>query len=66
MTKDYPQELLYTKKHLWYDPENCWVGITKNGQEELGEVVYTELPEPGEQIAAGGHTGSDRIIESYL
>lgn len=43
-------ELKYTKKHEWVnvDGDRAYIGITDFAQEELGEIVYVELPEIGE------------------
>ena len=44
-----PSELKYSKSHEWVkiEGEIATVGITDHAQEELGDVVYVELPEPG-------------------
>ena len=45
----------YTKEHEWIRVENGigTVGITVYAQEQLGDVVYVELPEPGRQVDRG-------------
>ena len=45
----YPSEYLYSREHEWVLVEGdvCTVGITHFAQEELGEVVFVELPEVG-------------------
>jgi glycine cleavage system H protein len=45
----YPTEYLYSKEHEWIRVEDdvCVLGITEFAQQELGEVVFVELPEPG-------------------
>jgi glycine cleavage system H lipoate-binding protein len=42
----YPQEYRYSKEHEWVQTEEdvCTVGITHFAQDELGEVVFVELP----------------------
>lgn len=42
----YPDELRYTKAHEWVKPENGTIlmGITEFAQDELGDVVFVELP----------------------
>lgn len=44
-----PQDLLYSKEHEWVRVENgsAVVGITDYAQDQLGDVVYVELPEEG-------------------
>jgi glycine cleavage system H protein len=60
---DYPQNLKYTKEHEWARAEakSVVVGITFHAQEELGDVVYVELPRVGSSIVAGTPFG---VIES--
>lgn len=44
-----PTELKYSKSHEWVrvDGDIATIGITDHAQEELGDVVYVELPEAG-------------------
>ena len=46
MAADYPESLKYTKEHEWarIDGARVVVGITDFAQEELGDVVFVELP----------------------
>src|SRR5260370_30303620 len=52
---EYPKNLKYTKEHEWArkDGKSVVVGITSHAQEELGDVVYVELPKGGRSITAG-------------
>ena len=45
----------YTEEHEWVRAENdiCTVGISSYAQEQLGDVVYVELPEVGRQLQKG-------------
>ncbi len=47
-----PDELQYTKEHEWVrvDGENATIGITDHAQDELGDVVFVELPAIGDKI----------------
>jgi len=58
-----PGELQYTKSHEWIRLEDdiATVGITDHAQEELGDVVFIELPEQGASFGAGDSFG---IVES--
>jgi glycine cleavage system H protein len=58
-----PEELEYTKTHEWVrrEGEEAIVGITDHAQEELGDVVFVELPERGASFNAGDSFG---VIES--
>ncbi|EKF49084.1 glycine cleavage system protein H [Thermosipho africanus H17ap60334] len=42
----------FTKTHEWVD-ENGYVGITSHAQEELGDIVYVDLPEVGKEVKKG-------------
>ena len=42
----------YSKTHEWVD-ENGYVGITVHAQEELGDIVYVDLPEVGKEVKKG-------------
>lgn len=49
----YPDELFYSEEHEWVKKEKnniVKIGITDYAQNELGEVVYVELPEIGEEF----------------
>lgn len=59
-----PDTLYYIATHQWLRLEadgTGTVGITDFAQEELGDVVYVELPEPGRQVAAGTEVS---VVES--
>ena len=51
----YPRELKYSKDHEWIrvDDDVATVGITHHAQDQLGDIVYVELPEVGDEVAAG-------------
>ena len=53
-----PNELKYTKSHEWIkvDGDEVTVGITAHAQSLLGDLVYVELPEVGEEFSAGDDT----------
>jgi glycine cleavage system H protein len=52
MSKDIPEELLYTKEHEWarIDGNVATVGITRYAVEQLGDVTQVDLPKEGEAI----------------
>ena len=56
-------EMRYTDQHEWIRNEGgtATVGITKYAAEQLGDVVYVELPTPGKKLAAGGEAA---VVES--
>ncbi|MCD6105396.1 MAG: glycine cleavage system protein GcvH [Thermosipho sp. (in: Bacteria)] len=43
----------YTKTHEWIDIDSGLVGITNHAQEELGDIVYVDLPEVGKEVKKG-------------
>lgn len=51
----YPEEYRYTKEHEWVNPQDgqVRVGITDYAQEELGDIVYVELPAEGQEVKRG-------------
>lgn len=54
---DIPGHLFYTPEHVWVrvDGNRAMIGITEYAQEELGIVVYAELPPLGEKVRAGDY-----------
>ena len=60
---DAPDGLRYSDDDLWVDAEGALrrVGVTDYAQDQLGEIVYLELPESGARVAAGEPFG---VIES--
>jgi glycine cleavage system H protein len=60
---EFPDDLLYTVEDAWLriEGDEGTVGITDFAQEQLGEVVYVELPEVGKDLTGGEPFG---IIES--
>jgi glycine cleavage system H protein len=56
-------EVRYTDQHEWIrlDGEEATIGITKFAAEQLGDVVFVELPAKGKTLAAGGEAA---VVES--
>ncbi|MCL6526863.1 MAG: glycine cleavage system protein GcvH [Thermaceae bacterium] len=52
---DYPETLKYSQSHEWarQDGDKVVVGITDYAQEQLGDVVFVELPSLGKTVSAG-------------
>lgn len=62
-----PEELRYTQEHEWVartGPDTVRVGITDYAQEQLGDVVFVQLPEPGEQVGVGQAIGEVESTKS--
>ena len=62
----YPTDLKYTKDHEWIriNDQNGLIGITDYAQEQLGDVVYVELPEVGRVFAQGDQFGSVESVKA--
>ncbi len=58
-----PHDLKYTQEHEWIrvDGKKAVIGISEFAQEQLGDIVFVELPEVGSQIKQGSPFG---IVES--
>jgi glycine cleavage system H protein len=56
-------EVRFTNQHEWVrvDGEEATVGITKYAAEQLGDVVFVEVPEPGRSLGKGGEAA---VVES--
>ncbi len=61
-----PVELLYNRSHEWarVEGETVVVGITHYAQDQLGEVVYVELPEVGTGVDAGDELGTLESVKA--
>lgn len=58
-----PTDLRYTKDHEWVRVEDdiATVGITQYAADQLGDIVFVELPEPGRELAQFATFG---VVES--
>jgi len=59
-----PGDLLYTKDHEWLrreDDGTVSIGVTDHAQSALGDLVYVELPEVGQDVESGGDMA---VVES--
>ncbi len=61
-----PGDLQYTKSHEWVRTEDgvATVGITDHAQDELGDVVFVELPETGATLAPGDSFGAVESVKA--
>ena len=61
-----PEDLQYTKSHEWVRIEEgtATIGITDHAQEELGDVVFVELPEVGDTMEAGDSFGTVESVKA--
>ena len=67
-----PEDLSYTKDHEWAKTEGdiILVGITDYAQDQLGDIVFVEMPEVGDTFQAGDEFGTlesvKAVSELYL
>ncbi len=62
----YPEDLRYDKEHVWVRTEGtvAVMGITDFAQDQLGEIVYIDLPTVGDTVAAGDTFGEVESVKS--
>ena len=62
----YPENYRYTKEHEWVlvEGDTGTVGITDHAQEELGDIVYVDLPKVGAAIEQGKSLGSVESVKA--
>lgn len=60
------QDYLFTKDHEWVDEQDgvCAVGLTDFAQEELGDIVYVEMPELGDVVEKGDSIASVESVKA--
>lgn len=60
---DFPEELNYTEEHEWIAVEEdiATIGISDFAQNQLGDIVFVELPETGDELEVGKPFG---VVES--
>ena len=61
-----PNELRYTKEHEWVKVEEntAVIGITDFAQNELGDIVFVELPEVGDEVSLNQPFGSVESVKT--
>jgi glycine cleavage system H protein len=62
----YPEQYRYTKEHEWVNIEGDTgtIGITFHAQEQLGDIVYVDLPKTGTKIEKGKTMGSVESVKA--
>ena len=63
---NFPAELKYTKDHEWIKMEGdiAIIGITDFAQDALGDVVYINLPQVGDEVTAGESFGDVESVKA--
>ncbi len=61
-----PEELKYTKTHEWVKEEEglYTVGLTDFAQDSLGDIVFVNLPQPGDPVVAGESFGDVESVKA--
>lgn len=62
----YPEDLKYHPEHAWakIDGSTATVGISYYAQDQLGEIVFLELPETGTEVEAGAPFAEIESVKS--
>jgi glycine cleavage system H protein len=62
----YPENLKYTKEHEWLlvEGDTGTIGITDHAQEELGDIVFVDLPKVGAKTSKGLSFGSVESVKA--
>ena len=63
---NFPQNLKYTNEHEWIRVEGdiAYVGITDYAQEQLGDIVFVDIPTVGESLDAGEVFGTIEVVKT--
>ncbi len=69
MSHDTPEELRYTSDHEWLrrdgdNPDEAVIGITDFAQDQLGDVVFLDLPAEGDEISGGERFGEIESVKT--
>ena len=62
----FPLEYRYTQEHEWIkvDGESATVGITHHAQDQLGDIVFVEMPEVGAKLQVNGSFGTVESVKA--
>lgn len=63
---NFPQDLKYTNEHEWIRVEGdmAYVGITDYAQEQLGDIVFVDIPTVGESLEANETFGTIEVVKT--
>ena len=63
---NFPQNLKYTNEHEWIRVAGdiAYVGITDYAQEQLGDIVFVDIPTVGESLEAGEVFGTIEVVKT--
>jgi glycine cleavage system H protein len=62
----YPENFRYTKEHEWVlvEEDTATIGITDHAQQELGDIVFVDLPKAGARLEQGASLGSVESVKA--
>jgi glycine cleavage system H protein len=62
----YPENFRYTKEHEWVlvEGDTAMIGISDHAQQELGDIVYVDLPKVGAKLEQGASFGSVESVKA--
>ena len=63
---EFPEELRYTEDHEWAvsTGEGIKIGISDYAQDQLGDIVFVELPQQGDRLEKGGEFGTVESVKA--
>ncbi len=63
---NFPENLKYTNEHEWIrvDGDVAYIGITDYAQEQLGDIVFVDVPTVGETLEAGEVFGTIEVVKT--
>ena len=63
---NFPDDLRYAKSHEWarQEEDTVRIGITDYAQDQLGDIVFVEMPEAGETFAQGAEFGTVESVKA--
>ena len=66
MIMNFPQNVKYTKEHEWVrlDGDVAYVGITDYAQQQLGDIVFVDIPTVGEELDADEVFGTIEVVKT--
>ncbi|MFN2354686.1 MAG: glycine cleavage system protein GcvH [Desulfopila sp.] len=61
-----PEDLVYTRDHEWVkaESESVVIGISDYAQDQLGDIVFVEMPEEGDSFSAGDEFGTLESVKA--
>jgi glycine cleavage system H protein len=63
---EFPEDLKYTEDHEWAlsEGEGIKIGISDYAQDQLGDIVFVELPQKGDRFEKGGEFGTVESVKA--